>query len=147
METVNIRLIARRLSKLQKTILRLIPKKRWGTPVGHLSWRVAWELDPHCERYIRSKEKRAFQLVERTRGWPRDARVAAMKLFLHLRQQKYWLSASFRASFSRSLKRLETRGLVGLKRTVGEPPVFRGRATRIWLTEEGGLLKQTLKER
>jgi hypothetical protein len=104
---------AAKLSKMQKAILlELLSSEagfhgRW-VPIGYLSWRVIRRLGN--PRHVWDMERAARELA---REDPAAARVIAPLLPL-LHRQRQLQTESFRAAFSRSLRRLKERGLVEL---------------------------------
>lgn len=123
LETVNnyTEVNDKKLSKLQKAILRHLvdTSKFWGLPINYLSWEIARELEPRPGVYIenrkdwrrrrREEESKRFREGEISRE---DFNIMLYFLRDSPRKKEETLTAKWRSSFSRALKRLKNRGFI-----------------------------------
>ena len=121
-ETVNnaLQVCVKKLSKLQRAILRKLDgsDKFWGLRVDLLSWELARELDNGSSNYIENmKEWRARRRKEEISQFKNgEINREDLKMMLYFlgdgNKKDERLTAKWRASFSRSLKRLDDRGFL-----------------------------------
>jgi len=167
--------IPRKLSKQQKLILREIAdSSAWGIRISSLSHRIAeelgeghgdriWDMDEQMKKNREETLERLDELSDDDGNFPDKEseeeanRLTKRQLLLQkfvpqIHRKNKLLEPSHRASFSRSLRRLEERGLIRRVKDIefdfkrdenGEPHpkvthiVGDGQTTRVWPTERG----------
>ena len=101
------------LSQLQKNIIKIMDREIkdsfWGIPVTTLSWIVAKETQTQRDKNYIPRNRR-IQLIQQ-KAMKREIEIGIAP-FLMSRVKTDKLTNSFRSSFSRSLKRLEERGII-----------------------------------
>lgn len=130
LETVNTVVNDKKLSHLQKTILRSLDgsDEFWGVPVKKLSWRVARDTqEKRDENYI-PKERRRQLIYQSVMSGEMDQVGGIMALN---RIHGDLLTPKFRVSFSRALKRLYERGFI---KRITEMKIEDG----FWVSYSGG---------
>ena len=154
-----------KLSRHQKAILQILEEEIkdefWGIPVTMLSRIAAKRLEKVPGRYVENRlewrERRRSEEVNRFHRGEID--VKTLNLELHFlrdtpRKKAETLTEKWRATFSRCLKRLETRGLIKriswIRREERDGKWYQvqyvgGRTYRIVLTLEGRELTESLK--
>ena len=111
METVNIVVRDKKLSRLQRTILRELDNSDefWGIQVTALSWSIAKETqEKRDENYI-PEERRKQLIYQSVMSGKMEQMGGSMALS---RIHGDLLTPKFRVSFSRALKRLYDRGFI-----------------------------------
>lgn len=120
-ETVNNsqQVYDKKLSKLQKAILRKLDEsdKFWGLRVDLLSWELARELENGSNNIENRKEWRQRRRNEEARRFKKgEINCEALNMMLYFmrdgNKKDETLTAKWRASFSRSLTRLQDRGFI-----------------------------------
>jgi len=120
LETVNIMLDDRKLSLLQKAILRKLDgtDKFWGLRADLLSWELAQELESSPGMYIDNRKEWRRQRREEEIKRFREKEINSQDLDMMLwflrdeRKKDKRLTPKWRSAYSRSLKRLEKRGFL-----------------------------------
>ncbi len=154
-----------KLSRHQKAILQILEEEIkddfWGFPITMLSRIAAHRLETEPGSYVVNRlewrKRRRSEEVNRFHSGEIDVKTLDMELhFLRdtPRKKAETLTEKWRATFSRSLKRLEARGLIEriswIRTEQREGKSYHvqyvgGRTHRIVLTPEGKELTESLK--
>ena len=132
--------VSKKLSKQQKAILEFLYKRVKGHCYKqYLSWHIAEKFNKDHKDRIDDYTKASLEIMQEANEQDTlsDSKFKLLYLksiFLKSRRKKKRLTPKHRASLSRSIKRLEQRGLVE-RRNVG-----------VFLTEEGREVCQQLFE-
>lgn len=153
-----------KLSRHQRTILRILAEEIkdefWGIPATYLSWMVARKLERKPGDYIENmkewRRRRREEEINRFRRGEIDRETLGIGLYFlgdSPRKRDETLTEKWRATFSRCLRRLETRGLITrissirYEKRSDRPYWVRyvgGRTGRVVLTPQGRALAESL---